>query len=42
MMSSNQEIIPYYSPISAKGGKKRRKTRRRKSSKNARTKRRYH
>lgn len=42
----NQMIIPYYSPISAKGGRRRRKTRRHKKSKshskNTRTRRRYH
>ena len=42
----NQMIIPYYSPISAKGGRRRRKTRRHKKSKshskNTITRRRYH
>ena len=41
----NQMIIPYYSPISAKGGRRRknsRKTRRHKKSNKSRTRRRYH
>lgn len=40
----NQMVIPYYSPISAKGGKRRRsrKTRKHKRSNKSRTRRRYH
>ena len=40
----NQPIIPYYSPISAKGGrrKKSRRTRKHQKSNKSRTRRRYH
>lgn len=40
----NQMVIPYYSAISAKGGKRRRsrKTRKHKRSNKSRTRRRYH
>ena len=43
MVKSEQSIIPYYSPISAKGGRRVRRTRRhKKRGKYSRTKRRYH
>ena len=38
----NKPIIPYYSPISAKGGRRRRKTRRHKRSNKSRTRRKYY
>ena len=41
----NQPIIPYYSPISAKGGRRRRRkfrTRKHNRSNKSRTRRRYH
>lgn len=42
----NQQIIPYYSPISAKGGKRCKsrihRTRKHKRSNKSRTRRRYH
>lgn len=44
MIDFNQIIIPYYSPISAKGGrrKKPRRTKKHKRSNKSRTRRRYH
>lgn len=44
---NNQPIIPYYSPISAKGGRRRRssrklRSRKHKRSNKSRTRRRYH
>lgn len=50
MTDFNQQIIPYYSPISAKGGRRQRsrmrskngRTRKNKRSNKSRTRRRYH
>ena len=49
MTDFNQMVIPYYSPISAKGGRRRKSSRRTRKhkrsknhSKNTRTRRRYH
>lgn len=45
MTDINQMVIPYYSPISAKGGRRRsrkHRTRKHKRSNKSRTRRRYH